>query len=714
MMMDAAQEDALRKAFAEYAQDRTEQFRLKVRRDRAKFIRELMSGDALDVDTFNREVWTSESEAKLDGVSIKGVIPPLKPIDNDLLNRLERALGTDQLELHGNYSWGSGTKIYGPQISDKDSLLTNLHTASQILKSSDPPIEKTKRLIQKVKGFGPNVSSGLVMMFHPEKFAIYNQASQDATRLLGFPTDSLESFQEVVTQLKEMLGCADYLELDWFLYLVLEGRYPDAFPFTSNIRAWQPEHCPQERIRYREEKEKQALRILKENAGSLTEEQFVQVLNLLNMDFYKGREVSGRFGQAIVGNNRNQMLTHLDEMNKWIRQFLEVSAPEVASLMTEFLKSSPSGAGRVIASLILYTRDSSGYCVWVPAMVEGLQKLTHGYFPEKSGNSYLRFNDEVQRLRKLLGLAPQEPDILLCLRDGPPPPPTPPPPTEKEQTRDPAPFYSLTEFASETYLDRDEIEQWVKAILRKKQGIFYGPPGTGKTYVAQRFARHLVGGGDGFAEILQFHPAYAYEDFVQGLRPTVLRGGGLEYKMIPGRFKDFCSRAADCEGKCVLIIDEINRANLSRVLGELMFLLEYRGEKIPLAGGEPFRIPGNVYLIGTMNTADRSIALVDHALRRRFAFMALYPNYDILKKYHESRGFNPEGLISVLGKINSAINDRHYSVGVSFFLDDNIRENIQGVWKMEIEPYIEEIFFDQPEKATNFSWEKVREAILGT
>ena len=282
-------------------------------------------------------------------------------------------------------------------------------------------------------------------------------------------------------------------------------------------------------------------------------------------------------------------------------------------------------------------------------------------------------------------------------------------PPEEEKN----PAYTLDQFAKEAYLPREELERWVRAVRRKKQAIFYGPPGTGKTYVAQRLARHLIGGGDGFSEILQFHPSYAYEDFMQGLRPKALKGGGLEYAMVPGRFKDFCVRASECKDVCVLVIDEINRANLARVFGELMFLLEYREESVPLAGGERFKIPGNALVIGTMNTADRSIALVDHALRRRFAFLALYPNYDILSRYHTTDTFKPEGLIKVLQRVNTAINDRHYSVGVSFFLEPGIKDKVQDVWQMEIEPYLEEIFFDKPEMAAGFAWEKVGGEILG-
>jgi hypothetical protein len=275
------------------------------------------------------------------------------------------------------------------------------------------------------------------------------------------------------------------------------------------------------------------------------------------------------------------------------------------------------------------------------------------------------------------------------------------------------PEYSLEQCAAETHFALEMLQRWERAVERKKQAIFYGPPGTGKTFVAEKLARHLIGGGDGFSEIVQFHPSYAYEDFMQGLRPRSVSGSGLEYAMIPGRFKDFCSRALECKDRCVLIVDEINRANLSRVLGELMFLLEYRGQAIPLAGGERFQIPPNVRIIGTMNTADRSIALVDHALRRRFAFLGLYPNYEVLRRFHADTDFTPDGLIGLLERLNSAINDRHYSVGISYFLSPNIEEEIADIWQMEIQPYIEELFFDQPDKAEGFAWGKVQAEIMG-
>ena len=274
------------------------------------------------------------------------------------------------------------------------------------------------------------------------------------------------------------------------------------------------------------------------------------------------------------------------------------------------------------------------------------------------------------------------------------------------------PIYPLKDCSEKSGFNISELKKWVKAIERKNQAILYGPPGTGKTFLAKLLAKHIIGGSNGFVELVQFHPAYAYEDFIQGIRPKVNSEGQLDYPIVKGRFLNFCEKSTKCDGICVLIIDEINRANLARVFGELMYLLEYRDQEVPLASGNFLRIPDNVRIIGTMNTADRSIALVDHALRRRFAFLALYPNFEILLSYHKDTGFDVEPLIEVLKKINRQIDDRHYEIGISFFLCNNIKEQIEDIWRMEIEPYLEEYFFDQPSKAKNFSWEEIKKEIL--
>jgi 5-methylcytosine-specific restriction protein B len=277
------------------------------------------------------------------------------------------------------------------------------------------------------------------------------------------------------------------------------------------------------------------------------------------------------------------------------------------------------------------------------------------------------------------------------------------------------PGYQLEAISEITGFQTPELKRWIQTINRKGQTIIQGPPGTGKTFLAQQLAQHLIGDGDGFSDIIQFHPAYTYEDFIQGIRPQS-QNGQLTYPIVPGRFLEFCEKAKAYKDTCVLIIDEINRANLSQVFGELMYLLDDRQDtkrSIILASGTPFKIPTNVRIIGTMNTADRSIALVDNALRRRFAFIPVYPNYEVLQHYHQKwqTGFPVDKLTSILEDVNRAINNKHYELGISFFLTKTLAKDIQDIWQMEIEPYLEEYFFDNQEKMDDFMWDKIKDKL---
>jgi len=159
--------------------------------------------------------------------------------------------------------------------------------------------------------------------------------------------------------------------------------------------------------------------------------------------------------------------------------------------------------------------------------------------------------------------------------------------------------------SDDTSFDPDDIKDWIIGLRRKKQAIFYGPPGTGKTFTAKKIADELVGDTDGFSDILQFHQNYEYEDFIQGIRPST-GDGDLSYSLESGTFLDFCEEADERNSPCVLIIDEINRADLSSVFGELMYLLEYREDDVQLAQSQVdddetyvdtdgFEIPDNVY-----------------------------------------------------------------------------------------------------------------------
>jgi 5-methylcytosine-specific restriction protein B len=168
------------------------------------------------------------------------------------------------------------------------------------------------------------------------------------------------------------------------------------------------------------------------------------------------------------------------------------------------------------------------------------------------------------------------------------------------------------------------LAEVIDQITRSKQVIFYGPPGTGKTYIGKAIAQYLATKEN--TEIIQFHPSFSYEDFFEGFRPTEKSDGSVSLEKVDGPLKRIAASArSNPDKQYVLIIDEINRGNLAKVFGELYFLLEYRDEEISLmySKAEKFSLPTNLIFIGTMNTADRSIALVDRAIRRRFKLFFL-------------------------------------------------------------------------------------------
>ena len=164
------------------------------------------------------------------------------------------------------------------------------------------------------------------------------------------------------------------------------------------------------------------------------------------------------------------------------------------------------------------------------------------------------------------------------------------------------------------------------SLNERKQVVLEGPPGTGKTFLVQHLLE-ACGVVEGQSALVQFHPTYSYEDFVEGFRPTATTdGSGASLSVTPGPLKRIADEARNAQGKpFVLVIDEINRANIAKVFGELYFLLEYRDSEIELlySEGERFSLPDNLFIIGTMNTADRSIALLDAAMRRRFVFLSM-------------------------------------------------------------------------------------------
>jgi len=252
-------------------------------------------------------------------------------------------------------------------------------------------------------------------------------------------------------------------------------------------------------------------------------------------------------------------------------------------------------------------------------------------------------------------------------------------------------------------LDRTWLQDIVDMLEEKRQLIFYGPPGTGKTYLAEGLAAHLTADFDASNfRIVQFHPSYAYEDFVEGFRPQT-DGGTMTYELRPGPFLQLAKAARDNPSEpYILIIDEINRGNLAKIFGELYYLLEYRDHPIVLQYGseEEFSLPENLYVIGTMNTADRSIAMVDAAIRRRFWFVEFSPTKapidGVLRRWLDRQQLSDRAA-RILDELNSRLHDSDYAIGPSYLMNKNIDDDkiLARIWDHAIMPLLTEHFYGQ-------------------
>ena len=273
--------------------------------------------------------------------------------------------------------------------------------------------------------------------------------------------------------------------------------------------------------------------------------------------------------------------------------------------------------------------------------------------------------------------------------------------------------YTSADFLDEVFLRPEDVEQMLGLLRRKKNLILQGAPGTGKTFAAKRLAYALMGQtDDSRVEVVQFHQSTAYEDVVVGLRPTA-EGG---FAAAEGVFARFCRRAAADPGRdYVFIIDEINRANISKAFGELLMLIEaeHRGEALRLpVSGELLSVPKRLHIIGMMNTADRGLALIDYALRRRFAFFEMRPALDhpgFLRHVEAVGSARLEALVDVVRRLNQRIAEDEalgpgFQIGHSYLcLPAAGPENPAGtdadvtsVVRYELEPLVREYWFDNP------------------
>ena len=284
------------------------------------------------------------------------------------------------------------------------------------------------------------------------------------------------------------------------------------------------------------------------------------------------------------------------------------------------------------------------------------------------------------------------------------------------------PEYSSADFLSDVYMSEQDYETLVNVLKMKKNIILQGAPGVGKTFTAKRLAYSIIGAKNpDRVQMIQFHQSYSYEDFIEGYRPTE---NGFTIKK--GSFYKFCKLAEDDdENDYFFIIDEINRGNLSKIFGELFMLIEKdkRGIELQLLySDENFSVPANVYIIGMMNTADRSLAMLDYALRRRFSFFTMKPGFNApgFQAYQDSRksdDFNK--LIACVKQLNSKIAEdislgEGFCIGHSYFCsltpETANTQTLSSIVEYELIPLLKEYWFDEPANVIDWG-DRLRSAV---
>lgn len=360
-----------------------------------------------------------------------------------------------------------------------------------------------------------------------------------------------------------------------------------------------------------------------------------------------------------------------------------------------------------VIGLLEITRENDGKSIFfkkTESFPNPIDFSTLKVTPELEGMEYMK-----NQQGSFFKVTPDEFDILMeLIREENP--------LQKTETKE---KYTRNNFLREVFLNSNDYDKLEALLLRKKNLILQGAPGVGKTFAAKRLAYSILGEKDESKIMqVQFHQNYSYEDFVMGYKPT--ENGGFDLKK--GIFYRFCKKAAaDREHKYFFIIDEINRGNMSKIFGELLMLIEndYRDKSIQMAySDELFAVPSNLYIIGMMNTADRSLAMIDYALRRRFSFFEMKPGFETAAFKYNIMGlwnYKAERLVNAIKALNKVIEDDDslgsgFCIGHSYLCNLDNNTDLESIVEFDIIPMLREYWFDNDEKF-NAEAQKLRDAV---
>ena len=627
--------------FKQFNQDPYHRFIVKLRRKRAEQLRNLLSDiDKIELETFNYEVWQSENKTLFQGKDVHPVTNIRNRPDSALIDQLEKALDTGTLELHGNYIWGSGSRVYLPREKNDDRKVANIREALSFLNDSEmTPLEKVNH-ISGVKGFGQNISSGLVMVYHPDDFAIYNKQAIEGeiAKKSGFDVSSLQKYQNVAEELKNQLGAKDFLELDWFLFVLnQEGLIPKNGPSFWWVNQGSS---------FETDKGQKYLFAPKKDKGEKTP--------------YHWKNVSKVKEGDIVFNYVNKYLKAISLVKSGPYDF--IVDEEGTRVDIELFAIDEIPHSKFMAKMEDFNVALSG----LKGPFTKFGSIKEGYLFE--------FNLEGAKIvREIYGKPfpePIEKYFETAIPGGK---------SIWMEIKDSLSISKLGhEFSIATlyFENKNQIEKRIQTALKNGDHIILiGTPGTGKSKLAKEICEFYCDEHDYFMSTATSD--WSTFESIGGYRPD---SKGM-LKFYPGIFLKCFRNEVNIPANQWLIIDEINRADIDKAFGSLFSALTGDDISLPFdISGEPLKIIGkpndgteiktNIFIIppdwriiATMNTFDKaSLYEMSYAFMRRFAFVPVgVPNNitpNLLKRYIElwNLEINDDiclGLTEIWSKINA-------------------------------------------------------------
>lgn len=600
------------------------------------------------------------------------------------------------------------------RILDKNGLLKLKKELYNLFYGSDEFAERFDSIVNNIAGIGTSIVTELLSMIYPNKFCIWNTVTKQTLKFLNIMLPSEEllkegritgeqykqciEFMNLIKKDLEPFGVTNFVDLDLFMWNI-HDNYPTSISLDKDDRSrlnttsmWVV------RAGRKGEQEKEAL------YNDLITIGWYELSDL--SDFKTKDELRHQYEKVIRHKNKGQISQGVNQV--WI--FLnEIKVDDLIFLPLMSKQTKKIAIGKVTG--VYQYRDTSKDIKHTRNV-----KWLHKDIPIKDFSPKLRklfyrrrtvypinkkdFIDEIINVLKKYHIPEAE-----NFKSG----------ISQPSSREEKFLMTLDDVSRETYFPVRVLAEIEALLEEKKQIIFYGPPGTSKTFLAKKFAEYFTKRNKN-VRLVQFHQSYSYEDFIEGIKPRLSDSGEASgFVRKPGIFKNVVDRCiSNPMEKFVLIIDEINRANISKVFGELVFLLEYRKEKVSLTYSpeHEFFIPENLYIIGTMNSADRSIAFVDYALRRRFYFKDFYPDNpgDILFRWftdNNLKDIDPKILVTMLSDINERIIKRlgkEYQIGYSYFMVKNIDyEKVKRIINYSIIPLVEQYYFGKKEYVDEIS-----------